>query len=239
MRNLESAPDVQYIRLLVAKLTTSPSTPEVLKVADRLADETRFAYVTRDSRMTMGDIYGRLGRRDKAAAWYRKADVPESRIPELLSARTMFADGKISGRLLFNGKPMVGAKVGIAPFRTIRDAFASTLLPGVVRPFWLRWIGPTAVTDANGRFEITHITAGEYRLLFTHPDLNLPPMDTRLIANTNAGRIFVGFGRPATQLGDIEMMLGEGASGPQVNPRSRGLRASPELPPPSDRSPAI
>jgi len=217
-QNLERSPDISYARLLVAKLRSAASTPVSLKYADKLADESRFAYVTRDAKMAVGDIYARLGERSKAESWYLKAGVPAARLPELLSARTMFADGKLTGRLLLNGKPLSGARVGLVPFVTLREATVSTNTTGVVRPYWLRWIGPTATTDSAGRFEVTRIVAGEYRLLLTHPDIRLRPMDPSVSGTQIPGRLFVGFGRPKTDLGDIAITINPPTATSAPNP---------------------
>src|SRR2546425_3154333 len=90
--NLVRCPDPSYMRLLVEKLQTCESTPESIQFADLLADESRFDYLRREARITVGDLFARFGRRDKATRWYRSADVPDLRIAEMLSERTMFAD---------------------------------------------------------------------------------------------------------------------------------------------------
>lgn len=203
MLNLENCPDIFYVRLLVNKLRTVPRSNEAIAFVDALANEDRFACLTRNAQMVLGDLYARLGEADKAVVWYRKAGVPASRIAELQAARTMFTDGKMSGRLTHNGKPLSGARVGLAPFGIMREAVTLMLSPGVVRPYWFRWIGPTARTDSEGRFEITNIVAGEYRLLAAHPEVQFRPLDPSIRASGVPGRLFVGFGRPETRLGEI------------------------------------
>ena len=196
--NLTRCPDTLYLPLFLARLESATA-----------ADERQFAFPDRGSLVRMGDVYARLGERDRAEQWYHRAQLPESQVGARLAERTMFADGRISGRLLIQGQPAAGEHVALVPAGAVDDLWSAQIRPGVARPFWLRWITATTVADAAGRFAFDHLIAGEYRLaLLTDRDLG-PPLANLPIRQAQGGtlpwELFVGFGKPATDVGTIEV----------------------------------
>jgi hypothetical protein len=211
--NLANCPDPVYMRPFLDKLRTAPANGATLRYADLLADETYFAYPTRDAVMTMGDIYARLGLRDKAERLYRRAEVPPGRLPDLLSERTMFNRGVVRGEVRLNGKPAAGVRVGLVPAFAVPEAFRSSIAPGIIRPYWLRWVGPKALTNAAGQFRMEDITAGSYRMILSSPAVRALPFSRAVSVENAPGRIFVGFGRKSADVGVIRLRLAP-ASGP-------------------------
>jgi len=206
LTNLIHCPDPIYMGLLIAKLRTSASTPAAQRYADMLADERYFVFPDRMARETMGDIYASLGLRDKAAKWYRRSGVPESQLARVLSDRTMFNAGVIRGRILLNGKPVAGALVGLVPAAVVGELFQTMLGPGLVRPFWLRWVSATAITDANGQFTLSRLVAGRYRVLAQIPQLRLPSFSRELSVQNAPQVVFTEYGTPASDIGTISIM---------------------------------
>lgn len=205
LENLIHCPDPIYIGLLIAKLRTTASTPETRRYADLLANESHFVFPDRMAIQAMGDIYASLGMRDKAEKWYRRSGVPESQLERVLSERTMFNQGKISGRIMLNGKPVQGAKVGLVPAAVVRELFQTMLGPGFVRPFWLRWVSATALTDAEGRFTLSQLVAGRYRMLVMIPQLRLPSFSRELSVQNAPQIVFTEYGTPSSDVGTISI----------------------------------
>jgi len=204
--NLTRCPAPVYVSLFLDKLRDCASTPETRRYADLLADEDRFAFLDADSELLMGDLYARLGEWEKAARWYRRGGVPESRLRELLTERVMMRDGRVTGRILVNGRPARGVRVGLVPSRAVREAFRSALGPGLIRPFWLRFLTAVTTTDAQGRFALEHIVAGHYRLILTSSEVRLPPGPQFLPARNAPGDMFIAYGKPHFELGDIDLI---------------------------------
>lgn len=205
--NLTRCPDPAYLSLLIDKLRICASTPETRRYADLFADETHFTFPDQDSLLLMGDIYARLGEREKAEKWYRRADIPASRLNELLTERVMMREGRVTGRLLINNRPARGVHVGLVPDSMVREAFRSALRPGLIRPFWLRWLTAVTTTDAAGRFALTNIVAGHYRLVVHSPAFRLRAGPLRLPARNAPGEMFVAYGKPHFELGNIALTV--------------------------------
>jgi hypothetical protein len=202
---LMHCPDGRFMSVFVDKLRTCAATPPNLRYADLLADETKFAFQSRESIVTMGDIYARFGERKKAEAWYRRADIPSSRIDEILSERTMFSTGSVTGKLTLDGRPADGYRVGLFPSAMTNQMFQTMLVPGVFRPYWLRWVGPKTVTEPDGSFRIENIVAGKYFVIISGPGLKMRSFSRRFRAMNAPGEMFIAFGKPRFDLGTIAM----------------------------------
>ncbi|MGC8667400.1 MAG: hypothetical protein ACP5VE_04685 [Chthonomonadales bacterium] len=202
---LTHCPDQQFLGLFLDKLRSAPATEEVLNYADRLAGGREWVYLTRDARIVVGDIYARLGRREKAQLWYRRAEIPEGRVAQMLDERTMFAGGRLTGRIFLNGAPLAGAKVALVPASAVPEAFRTQAAPGIVRPFWFRWVAASAQTDASGTFRMEHIVAGTYRLIFTSPRVRVEPFSRRVHVTGGPGPLFLGYGRKEMDVGVIRV----------------------------------
>ena len=202
---LSHCPDQQFLGLFLDKLRSAPATEGVLSYADRLANGREWRFLTREARIVVGDLYARLGQREKAEHWYRRADLPQERVAQMLSERTMFADGRLKGRILLNGVPLADARVALVPAPAVSEAFRMQAAPGIVRPFWFRWIGAGARTDASGAFHMEHIVAGTYRLIFTSPKVRVEPFSRRVRVAGGPGPFFLGYGRKEMDLGTIRV----------------------------------
>ena len=204
--NLSRNHDPQFLTPFIDKLETCRSTPETQRYADLLADENVFAFPDRKAVEKMGDIFARFGLREKAQVWYRRAKLPESQVKDRLSERTMFVDGNVTGQLWLEGKPVVNARVGIAPRSSLQLLQAYFMPNGSLRPFWLRWISASTRTDKEGRFALDHLVAGNYVLLFQSDGLRrrtvVPTVD---FEHWPAEGIFVGFGTHSVDLGKVTL----------------------------------
>jgi hypothetical protein len=202
-----NCPDARFMGVFLEKLQNSPATPECAKYADMLSDESDFQFDTRDSMMSMGDIFARFGQKEKAANWYRRAQIPPGRIEEILPARTMFANGIISGRIFLNELPAADLRVGVVPAQMIRQVMSNQVESGTIRPYWLRWVSSFASTGRDGRFEIKNVVAGTYRLILMGPGLELEPFSRRLTVEGGVRDVFVGFGTPTLDIGAIKLTV--------------------------------
>lgn len=207
-------------------LFTCAATPANRALLDRWADETSFAYPDRESRRLIGDLYVRFGDMPAALRWYRKADMPRTFQRRVASEMPLFHSGVVTGRLLWNGRPLAGQQVAVAPIRLNglpRDLEPMVLhSPGEIvneipdrrfrafprlhpRPWNLRWISASTTTDAEGRFRIDSLTEGQYFLLFAlprgfHPQLGFDP---RLKLTSLTPPIDLHYATPAVDLGTL------------------------------------
>ena len=207
--------------------TCSASTAN-LALMDRWADERNFVFPTRESRRLMGQLYERFGEKEKALAWYRRADMPKSFLARVRSERPLYHTGRVEGRLMLNGKPLAGVQVGVVPHRlnglpldlerTVLAARSEILAfrpyglfpRHCPRPYAFRWISASAITDADGRFALTNLTEGEYTLLTAlPPSVQLSVPFDPLISVANAPPdIVVNYDQKSMTLGDIALKTG-------------------------------
>lgn len=175
MLNLEKSPEPVYQSLVVEKLSTCAGTGAARGYLDRLSDPQRFAFPDRRSRTLMGDLYARFGEKKRAAEWYRKAGISPMRLEERVEERALFSEGVVRGRILLDGKPAAGIRVGVVPEPALRELPGMFLEDGSLRPFWLRWVAARASTDEAGGFKLEKLLSGTYRLV-----VGIPGQDVRL-----------------------------------------------------------
>jgi hypothetical protein len=225
--SLDKAPhSFQIMSTLQAMLFTCPATGENRAILDILADEKRFTHIDRASKKVMGDLYLRFGDSGKAVEWYRRAEMPKSFIHRVQTSKPMFNMGRISGKLMLNGKPLGGVRVGVHPVRLnglprslemtvlrsggeIFSPFENPRFPLFPRfhprPFALRWVTAGATTDAKGNFTLEHLIEGEYEFLCSLPS-NVqiePPNDSNLKIKSPPGTVYLGYNTPTKDLGTI------------------------------------
>lgn len=210
-------------------LALCEASPENLALLDEYADESRFSHPTRASQRMMGTLYNRFGEVTKAISWYKKADMPKSFLDKVLSERPLYHSGTVTGRLMWNGTPIAGAYVGVAPQRL--NGLPKDLEPALLtydrelvsvgpdpspfytpyhpRPYHLRWIAGGTQTRADGTFEIQHLTEGQYYLVCSlPPTIKLEvPLDQRLQVAHTPPAFTINYDLPKQQLGDISMRL--------------------------------
>lgn len=177
-------------------LCVCAASPENIALLDKWADENYFAFLDRDSQRMIGGLYRRLGEKEKALKWYRRAEMPKSFLAQASQEQPNFHSGKAQGVLTLNGRPLAGARVAIMPQSlraTPRDINA--LLPRANKelipdhpvlpyfptyhpfPWAFRWISAGTTTDARGAFILDNLTEGAYILLCKLPPemkLSLP-----------------------------------------------------------------
>ncbi len=207
-------------------LFTCSASPRNLELLDRYANRNKFACPDREACRLMGELYDRMGQREKALTWYGFAEMPKSFLAKVQSEKPMFHQGTVTGRLTLNGKPLARVKVGAVPnrmnglpknlaeeilvsMRIIRSGyFSSARFPVFqVMPFALRYAAASAQTDANGEFRIESLTEGSYRLIASLP----PGVKLRLgrdpgLSVKNAPTTFVvNYKTPVSSLGEISL----------------------------------
>lgn len=171
---IEHAPRLQFVQLMVETLSRCAVTPEARRYLDWLHARCRPFRQSQRACQTMGDLYARFGDGNKAQEWYRRGEIPE----EL--RRDVSPTGKMTGRILWNGRPVEGVRVGVI---SREDALPFTLnRPGAERRIWMlrpfdwRVVAGVVATDASGRFEFPPMPYGEYMLLLRVEARRLPPV---------------------------------------------------------------
>lgn len=197
---------------------------------DQWADERYFTFPTRISRRQMGDLYIHFGDKERALQWYAKADMPKTFMENIRTEKPLFCAGKVTGILMLNGKPLIGAKVGVFPKRLnalpkdlelnvlsagkelVANFFPSMLFPLFnPRPFVFRWVTAGTITDSQGRFELNDLTEGEYVLISAMPQgiAFQSPLDPKLSVENSPKQILLNYRHPQRDLGTIKMNLKE------------------------------
>lgn len=171
---IERAPRLQFVQLMVETLSNCAVTPETKRYLDWLDARARSFRQSQRACQTMGDLYVRFGDERKAREWYERGQIPEE------MRRNAAPAGKITGTILWNGRPAEGVRVGVIsredalPFTRNRpDADQRVLL---ARPFDWRVVAGVVATDASGRFEFPPLPYGEYVLLLRVEARRLPPI---------------------------------------------------------------
>ena len=216
---------------LCAMLNTCAATPKNLALLDQYADLKNFARPDRDSLRNTGDLYRRFGATDKAAQWYRRAEMPKTFLAKIAGEKPMFHAGRITGILRWNGRPLPGVTIAAEPIlmngllplvepqlplnvRAIvaQDGLPPRFGPYHPVPFAFRYTSATAQTDAKGRFEIQSLTEGAYWLIARLPkDIELlPPMDARLKMRNAPGEINLNYNSPAHDIGTLDLTFAPG-----------------------------
>lgn len=209
-----------------AMFFTCSATPHNLVLLDEYASSKNFAALDRESAKMLGDLYVRFGAVDKALKWYKQADMPKSFMAGVRTEKPMFNKGHISGRLIWNGKPLVGVKVGVIPIRmnglpgdlepvllhtfeelVPRYPYDPYFQPFNPRPYAFRWVTAGGATDANGRFELNSLTQGQYILVFTLPvGIQLAvPVEPRLHITNIPNSFDLNYNHPSVDAGEIRM----------------------------------
>lgn len=232
LQDLTTAPHVSktggYVREI---FFTCAATQRNHQALDKLADERKFAFPDRDSLRMMGDFYRRFGDKDKALSWYRRAEMPQSFLKARQEEKPMFRQGTVKGKITLDGKPLAGARVAVLPRRLnglARDMEGGLfnamgeLAPRYGSHDWVRssaafrWFSTSAVTDANGNFEMHDLTEGEYAFVCTLSPVSAPKRyDEQTLNVKRAPTPFVlNYKAPTTDLGTLAFRTGKAASKP-------------------------
>lgn len=171
---IERAPRLQFVQLMVETLSHCAVTPEAKRYLDWLDARSRPCRQSQRACQTMGDLYARFGEERKAQEWYERGEIPEE------MRRNASPAGKIVGRILWNGQPAQGVRVGVIgaesalPFTRNQPGADRQVL--LARPFDWRVVAGVVATDASGRFEFPSLPYGEYVLLLRVEARRLPPV---------------------------------------------------------------
>ncbi len=203
---IANCPDPTYVRLFIDKLATCAASQTARDYAARLADERAFRYRDSESRLLAADLLARLGMRPEATQWYRLARVAESRIEGRIAQRTTFLDGVVSGRVLLDGKQLVGARVGLVRGETLATSTGLLAEGTTVPPFAMRTVSPAATTDEQGRFRLDHVAAGSYRTLIRIPGGNTATRYALRAASRTNGSAVVGYASKTVDLGPLDII---------------------------------
>jgi hypothetical protein len=209
LRNLAGAPDMAYVSHLLNKVQGSAFSPTSGLVAalDRLADGRYFDYTDRRAWVMTGDLYARFGLRAKAEECYRRAEMPASQVGLRAEERTLKPDGKVTGRLLFGGNPVPGARVALLSEQAVMQVGNMTDAgTHMTSPFWLSWIGASTTTNSTGRFTFDRLLYGRYVLLTQLPAaVYSGPVP---LTGSGPGTLTVRPSAPPVDLGDIRLDAG-------------------------------
>ncbi len=227
--DLEKCPHAaQCSNTIRAMFFTCAASPQNLALLDEYASHNNFVVLDRESAKMLGDIYVRFGAVDKALNWYHKAEMPKSFIARIRTEKPMFNQGYVSGRLMWNGKPLVGVSIGAVPFRM--NGLSGDLEPVLMRtfdeiiprfsflpffeqfnprPYAFRWVTAGSVTDANGRFQLKNLTQGQYILIFTlsRGTTLAVPIEPRLRVTNIPSPFDLNYDHPSADLGEISMQF--------------------------------
>ncbi len=112
-------------------------------------------------------------------------------------------DGRLSGRLTWQGKPWPNVRVGLL---SAADAAGWASYTGPLTPWLQRQVAASVTTAADGSFAFQHVFDGQYRLVVSLPVELAPgpgPWEARGVPRT----IDVRGGRRPQRLGTIEVRL--------------------------------
>lgn len=229
LRDLTHSPhNAQVARTLMQMLSICSATPQNLAILDRWSDSRNFSMPTRGTKRLLGDLYRRMGEREKALTWYRKADMPSSFLTRVSSETVMFRNGQVDGTLQWNGAPLAGVQVAVIPQRMnglpngldglilrARDQILSYdprfsiegFPPFNPTPLQFRYLSAATVTDATGHYHIDGLTEGAYILLCTLPPNVKPylPMDYRLQVANPPLPFAVNYKHPTQEMGTTKL----------------------------------
>ena len=224
--DMEHTPHMANIGDTVRNLfTVCSASPQNLALLREYADDKNFVLDNRNTYRLLGTLFRRFGEVKDADKWYRLADMPQSFMQRFHAEKPLFHTGKVRGKLLFNGIPLKGVQVGLAPRRLNglpRDmepqllAYDRELIsadPDISpyyslyhpRPFHFRWIVGGTTTGPDGSFEVKDITEGEYYLVCTLPSgikLELP-VDRDLRVQNAPHAFTLSYASPDIDLGAI------------------------------------
>lgn len=224
---------LQCNETLFSMFHTCAATPQNLALLDRYADAAQFSRPDRESLRRTGELYRRFGATEKAALWFRRADMPGTFMAKIAKERPMFHAGRLTGTLRWNGKPLAGADVAAAPYRLngltpemgprlqenveeirARRRSSTAFGPYHPQPLAFRLVSAAAKTDANGGFQLQNLTEGTYWLIVRLPERIelIPPFDARLTWRHIPQEINLNYGSPAFDAGTIDLTFAPGAA---------------------------
>ncbi len=211
LANLEQNPRPIFSSLLLEKLSTCAISPENRALLRRAAEPSRFR-LDPDWQRSLALLFWRFGDRPAAERLLRQAGLGPAEVRQMLAGETPLTTGAVTGRLMVDGRPGAGLAVGLLPV-----ARWPMLIGGP--PFEHRWVGAAAPTEADGRFHLRDLGAGDYVLIVRGDGAHLPLRDAGVRAAPSPGALRLDRRHPARDLGTIRIATHE-------NPRARLSRAA-------------
>ncbi len=205
-------------------LFTCAATPQNRELLNDYGNPNWFTHKNRFACRLIGDMYRRMGEASQSLKWYRKADMPPSFMQKMKNEKPMFNQGEVTGRIVINGKPASGMRIGIMPWRMNGlTPYVSLLLQNSIgeiysprafsplfgqfcpSPYAFRWLSASATTDSEGRFTVSDLTEGQYRLMLALPStLQLKsPFDPGLSVSNSPTPFVVNYQAPRKDLGTV------------------------------------
>lgn len=187
-----------FAAVLVETVSLTSATPEATAALDALLDPEQFVWPTGEAAEVLAELAWRWGRLDEVR------DRVRARRPDLLErfdqVPSPTCDTRLTGRLMLNGRPLAGARVGIlAPLDTI------ALQAAIVMPWPQRRIVRSAVTAADGSFALDGAVEGLYRLVVAIDGEADPVGDQDVISLDRIGLIALTRETPARDVGVIRL----------------------------------
>jgi len=96
--------------------------------------------------------------------------MPPTQVSLRADQQVVTPNGVVTGRLLYEGKAVANASVGLMAAQALMHLQDMTNPEtGMESPFWLSWLGASTKTDGQGRFTLDHLIPGRYCLIFQLP----------------------------------------------------------------------
>ena len=171
--SLQTRPTTSQMMRFLDHLDITAVTNTALQCANKFNDPLSFETAGRDSVVKIGDVFAGLGDTVHAAAFYRKAGMPDAM--EKAKERVRLVNGIIHGSVKINGKPLTGARVAVVLTRALVPQ--KMMLPsGILLPAWLGNLSASSVTDSEGKFTLSHLPEGNYGLVVSPSELTDLPL---------------------------------------------------------------
>jgi hypothetical protein len=194
---LERAPSPVAADALLAKLADCPTTPEHLRILDRLADPQQFHWTEPERSRWLGAAYRHFGEAKKSLEYLRRANLSSQEFQSAMGGIEPLADGTVRGEMRLVGEPAVGARIGLVRVEKVRE------LLGVCRPFAWRQVTASTYADKQGRYEFRNIPEGDYALIMTWGSIGR--LQGRPIAVGHPGLFEINRFRPEVTLPRIDL----------------------------------
>ncbi|MBI2301453.1 MAG: hypothetical protein HYU66_21315 [Armatimonadetes bacterium] len=167
------------------------------RAVEQLLDPRVFTWRAPSSAARLARICWRWGRLEACRPIVK--DLAPGVLKELAAKPPPRCDGVIRGRVLREGRPWKGAKVGVVPFEQ-RDQ----LQTAYVTPWPQRLICAAATADADGRFTLPHLFDGDYALVVAVPLQELIPLQG-VLPSGRLGKLTLGGAVREHDLGTIDL----------------------------------
>lgn len=172
---------LQAADLISEMLTDLAPTPVHRKLLEQLCENRTFS-LDGAYRMyeRLGEAWMRLGDVDRAERFYESAGLNQFRI-ELQRRQLAVRHGRVTGKVLIGNQPARATQVGVVSTLKWLTLIGSPLSPP--NAFSLRTVCKGTRTDADGRFEIDHLGAGQYFLVLLFTPEQVRPEDEVEVEN--------------------------------------------------------